>query len=276
MKKLAILFLTTCTLNASAQKLEHVINLEPLNLTANVLPVKITHGLSYQLNKGAHGFQVNALGVLIPSLDPSMNNISDKNLKNFLTTSAVYRWNALDVRAEKVHNRLTVYGGYEYTQHNNRLNTDYWYTDRLTDNTYNILQSRNTHSAKVGVEGSIRNFKLNSENGTSPINMFTWKAEYMYSFAYELTGINSYSISQNGNTEAINLDKQYDFNPHGFRTSFQYKHFVHPKIGVYGEVEGMYFSNIKYSPNEDIFVYRGGEHYIPLYTSLKFGISFHL
>lgn len=276
MRKLAFLFITACTFNTNAQKLEQVFNLEPFNITANVFPIKVTHGLSYQLNKGAHGFQVNVLEVLIPSLDPSINNKSDKNLKKFLTTSAVYRWNTLDVRAEKTRNRLTFYCGYEYTQHNNRLNTDYWYINRLTDNTYNILQSRNTHSAKVVIEGSLQRFKMNRYNGNYPQYMLTMKAEYMYTFAYNLTGINITMYNYNEPIRPVQIEKNYTFKPHGVRTTIQYKHFVHPKIGIYGEWEGMYFSDINFKPNPEIFVPRGSEHYLPLYLALKIGVGFHL
>lgn len=128
----------------------------------------------------------------------------------------------------------------------------------------------------MGIEGSLQRFKMNRYNGIYPQYMLTMKAEYMYTFAYSLTGINAFEFYKSVSERPIIIDKNYTFNPHGLRTSFQYKHFVHPKIGVYGEMEGMYFSDIDYKPNPNIFVPRGGEHYIPLYLAFKIGVGFHL
>lgn len=112
MRKLATLLCIIGLSTTQAQQVEHIINGEPINVLANSLTLSATHGFAYQLNKGLNGFEVNVLGTIIRQLDSKLSErLEIKELKKFLTTSAVYRLNIFNAKNEEYNNRLTFYCG---------------------------------------------------------------------------------------------------------------------------------------------------------------------
>lgn len=263
-----------------AQGVQQTIDVHPMSLFRGqslFMPFG-TQGLNYQLTFKRHTFHVDFDGVLFGALD---GKISEKKLANrgrkYLDLSVAYKLTVVTrEKAEKSH-RLNVLLGYAYVQHINRLNTDYWYTNQRDDGSYDVLQSRNIHLAKVGVEWNYIKAPKGEEKQLKNTSSFTFRAEYFYGIAHQLTGINGMASKfDSPQTTKITLPKIYDFNPHGGRLSFQYRYYILSYLSIVSECAFMFYPTIQFEPNRDIFVPRGGEYYFPLYSAMKFGIGFHL
>lgn len=263
-----------------AQGVQHTIDVHPICLYRgfyNQTPFG-THGLNYQLNFKRHALQAEVDGVLFAALYPKLDDTAAiKNGRKYLDVSASYKFAVLDLENVQKRHRLNVVLGYGYVQHQNWLNTDYWYTKQREDESYDILQSRNIHLAKLGLEWNYVKSPKDEKMGLKSTSSFILRAEYFYGFSYQLTGINGNQFYVNNfPSTKITLPKIYDFNPHGGRVSFQYRYYLLSYLSIVSEVAVMFYPNIQYEPNRDIFVPRGGEYYFPLYSAMKFGIGFHL
>jgi|GEM_PF-5436169 len=265
---------------SSAQGVQHTIDVNPMSLFCgqNIFMPFGTQGLNYQLNFRRHTLEAAVDGVLFGALD---GKISEKKIANrvrkYLDISAAYKLTVVDREQDEKRHRLNVLLGYAYVQHINRLNTDYWYTNQREDGSYDVLQSRNIHLAKVGVEWNYIKSPKGDEKVLKSTSSFTLRAEYFYGLTHQLTGINGIAFNLDSpQTTKITLPNSYDFNPHGGKLSFQYRYYLLSYLSIVSEYAIMYYPTIQFEANHDIFVPRGGEYYIPFYSSMKLGVGFHL
>jgi hypothetical protein len=166
---------------------------------------------------------------------------------------------------------LGIRGGYFYYQNsfNSNFSPDFYIIDSLSNGDFYGISGIKVHNMVLGIESNrfkrIRDKKTRINRTQIYADLFLGLKNNVTGFIQVQKDYSQYSIS-----EKYHLKK----NGLGGRIGFQFSQTFNRKIGYFISGEAMFIPRIKYEPNENFFVLRGGPIISELQFSVKVGLTF--
>lgn len=163
--------------------------------------------------------------------------------------------------------------GYHFFQHATPYqNWGYWAHSSTDQYGISVIRSFQSHSISAGLGFlTVKNKRL--DGSMRKVASHKWSLDYLGSVHYQLS---SYSINDTKQFNIHNISNPHELCRSGARFTYNYTRYLKSNFGVHFGMETVYVPFLKgYEPTDLLlFVLRGGERLIPLFTNAHVGVSF--
>ena len=248
----------------------HSFEISPVSITVNKT-FFFGQALRYKFQLSKSLFIDGAMdGILIKELDGRVKKFSDKALFPRYNQSKLVLGYQIPVTNRKMNplknKKLAMHAGYHYLQHGSQ-NGEYWALDSIGNGGVTIISGFKTNSIILGLEFHSSKSKIKQQD-TLFKSSHNFYMAYLYSFKTTLTGFNDYDSY----TEKVKIENKFPFLRNGLRFAYSFDHGLSKFFGLSYGTEVLWVPFIRYSPNDEIFVPRGGEKINRLFVNVKIAL----
>jgi len=135
------------------------------------------------------------------------------------------------------------------------LRTDYYSYDLDDQGNYKVINSVNRLSASLGFSFILRENDIKDPNNIKLKRQHTFSAGAYYGLNYDLQGY----VKIPGENPSLRAPKDYTFNRSGYYLRYHFRQQINKHLFLGADLLFARMPYINYTPNRDLFVFRGGE-----------------
>ncbi|MDG1332671.1 MAG: hypothetical protein P8P74_10095 [Crocinitomicaceae bacterium] len=260
---------------------KHQFELSPASVWLNKA-FFVGHRLKYQWQfKRGMRVELETNGTIFRSLDHRAKSLKEDEVFPLLNQStAIYKMNLIGKGKTINRNKQKRFVsslrlGYHFFQHSTPYaNWDYWAYDSTVQEGISSIRSFQSHSISAGLGFRADKYKR-LDGRITHVASHKWSLDYLGCVYYQLS---SYSINDNNQYNIRNIPNPYDLRKSGARLKYNYTRYLKSYFGIHFGMEAVYVPFLNdYEPLTGyLFVPRGGERIIPLFTNVHLGVTFKI